>query len=289
MEQITLKSFAKINLYLEVKGKRPDGYHDIKTVFQTVDLADKVIISRIPGIISLECSHPGVPIDNKNIAFKAAELILSECGIRTGLKIVIDKNIPLTAGLGGGSSNAAAVLNGCNVLFGLNLSCKKLSALAATLGSDVPFLLKGGTALGEGRGEILTELNPVPETWMVLIIEGEKPSTGRIYSEFTKTLTNVKVSDKKLEEFISAKAVKGGELAKKLLYNDLETPAGKFFPVLFKVKEDLLAAGAIGVLMSGSGPSVFGITATKENAEDIAGKLKQKYRRVILTKTIKPS
>jgi len=286
MEQITLKSFAKINLYLKAGSKRPDGYHNIKTIFQTIDLADEVTISKTSSDITLICNHPEVPLDNRNIAYKAAELILKKNKIKTGLNIIIKKNIPVTAGLGGGSSNAAVVLNGCNRIFGLKYSESKLEELALELGSDVPFLLKGGTVLGEGRGEILTDFRPVADTWVVLVIEGNKPSTGRIYSEFTNTLTNAKVSDKKLEEFKLVKEAKGGDLVK-LLYNNLEVPAAKFFPVLFKVKKDLLEAGAIGALMSGSGPTVFGVAESKAKAEYIASKLKEKYERVIQAKTVK--
>ena len=286
MEQVTLKSFAKINLFLKVESKRTDGFHNIKTLFQTIDLSDEVEISKTPAGISISCDDPVVPVDNSNIAWKAAELFLKEFDIKSGVKIKISKNIPVTAGLAGGSSNAAAVLNGCCKLFSVKNDFNKLSKLAISIGSDVPFLLKGGTALGLGRGEVLTEINPVKESWLVLIVEGVKPSTGKIYSGFTNTLTKADVFDKKLEELKILKEAEGGDLAK-ILYNDLETPAGKFFPILFSVKEDLMKAGALGTLMSGSGPTVFGIAASKEAAEEIAKKMKLKYKRVIVTKTVR--
>ncbi|OGF44372.1 MAG: 4-(cytidine 5'-diphospho)-2-C-methyl-D-erythritol kinase [Candidatus Firestonebacteria bacterium RIFOXYA2_FULL_40_8] len=285
---MTLKSFAKLNFYLEVKGKRPDGYHNIKTLFQTIDLYDELSISKEAEGISITCDHPEIPTGDTNIAYKAAEIFLQENKVKSGLHITIKKNIPVTAGLGGGSSNAAAVLSGCKKLFDIKCSDEKLSVLALSLGSDVPFFLKGVTAVGEGRGEILTKLNPVAETWLVLVVEGEKPSTGKIYSEFTNTLTNPEVFDKKLEEFKLIKCARGGDLAK-ILYNDLETPAGKFFPVLFEVKKALLAAGALGALMSGSGPTVFGIAESKSKAEEIAAKLSTKYKRTFITKTINES
>lgn len=287
MEQIAVKSYAKINLFLEVTGKRADGYHNIRTIFQTIDLADEVVIEKASEGITLLCNDPEIPTDEKNIAYKAAKLIVNEGMIKSGLKIRIVKNIPVTAGLAGGSSNAAAVLNGCNKLFSLELQCRALFKMADKLGSDVPFLLKGGTQLGEGRGEILTELKFKPAFWLVMVIEGKKVSTGSIYGAFKNHSTKSKIFDKTIKELLTLNEISGGDLVK-ILYNDLEVPAEGLSPEIKTVKADLIKAGALGVLMSGSGPAVFGVAGTKKLAESIRSTLKNKYSRVFLTKMINP-
>ncbi len=287
MEQITVRAYAKINLFLEVLNLRSDGYHNIKTLFQTVDLADEVSIEKAATDITLLCDNLLIPLNKNNLAFKAAELMLQEAKIKMGVKIKIVKNIPVTAGLAGGSSDAAAVLNGCNVLLKCNFTYKKLAEIALQLGSDVPFLLKGGMQLGEGRGELLTELELLSQLWLVLVIEGEKKSTGSVFKTFKKTSTKPPIFDKTIKYCLAKNTFNKVELVQ-ILHNDLEVPAGKLFPEILKVKEELRKAGARGVLMSGSGPAVFGLAYTKSEAEKIAAKLKIKYEKVLITKTIKP-
>ncbi|MCX5776401.1 MAG: 4-(cytidine 5'-diphospho)-2-C-methyl-D-erythritol kinase [Candidatus Firestonebacteria bacterium] len=289
MEKIIFKSRAKINLYLKVLDKRGDGYHNIRTIFQEIDLADDITIKKAPKKqgLTVECEDASVPVDEKNLAYRAAALILSEKKINTGLKIIINKIIPVKAGLAGGSSNAAAVLKACNNMFLPVLPFEKIFNLALSLGSDVPFFLKGGTALGEGRGEVLTALPSLAETWFVIVTEGEKASTGAIYAKYRNALTKTGVSGKNILEFISKKNAAGGDI-RKILFNDLEIPAGSINPAIYRVKECLLAAGARGALMSGSGPSVFGIADSKEDAESLAARVKQIYSRVIITKSVSP-
>jgi 4-diphosphocytidyl-2-C-methyl-D-erythritol kinase len=284
MVKIVLKSYAKVNLFLEVIGKRNDGYHNIRTIYQTLDLADDIILEKIKRGIVVKCENIDIPF---NIVYKAASKILSYSNIKGGVKITITKRIPLAAGLGGGSSNAAVTLKGINTLFNLGLSFEELFNIAKECGSDVPFFLKGGTALGEGRGEILTYLPSIRGLYFILVKNSEKISTKIVYENLKIKLTKRNIFGNKIREFLSLKEIKGGDVAK-ILHNDLESVGIKLFPNILNIKRKLREEGVLGSLMSGSGPTVFGLVGERKRVYQIYNRIKNFYRWVCVSKSIIP-
>ena len=284
MDTISFTSCAKVNLGLRILRKRPDGFHDIQTILQTIDLQDKLRLSPTQhGNIQVRCQHPEVPSGAKNLAHRAARLIQREFNIRGGCQIEIIKKIPPAAGLGGGSSNAAAALIGLNELWKLHLSKKKLLELAARLGSDVPFFLEGGTALAEGRGERLTSLRLVPDFWLVLIKPEFSIDTswayGRVKIPLTSNSQYVKL--KGLKEILTL------EQLSSFLDNDLEDAVGASYPSIGEMKEELLSKGAMGAAMSGSGSSVFGLVKTKKAAERLAKRVNRAKWQVFVVRPVR--
>ena len=275
-----LRSPAKVNLFLEVLGRRPDGYHQIETIFQAVDLCDEIELERTEGEIELTCDSKEVPPGEENLAYRAAALLKKEAGVRSGVKIALKKIIPVAAGLGGGSSNAASVLLGLNELWGLNRERERLMELGAGLGADVPFFISGfSTALGRGRGEELTGLSPGPGNWwVVLVIPGVKLLSREIYGALNSTLTGPGSAVK-----IVINALREKDLAKleSLLFNRLEEAAIKACAEITVIKKALRAAGARCVLMSGSGPAVFGIAGDRKEAAEIKNKLAGRDWRIL--------
>jgi 4-diphosphocytidyl-2-C-methyl-D-erythritol kinase len=255
MSTITLRSPAKINLCLSVLGRRPDGYHDVEMLMQMVGLYDEVTVSLGRPGISVDCDSRQVPSGEGNIAWKAAAAMLGVSGGNSGLAIKIKKNIPVAAGLGGGSGNAAAVLAAANRLLGTAIGRDGLAEIGARIGMDVPFFFFGPTALARGRGEILTELPPLPPFRVLIVNPGFEASTAWVYKNLKLRLT------KKID-CNSIARLKIGALAREL-HNDLETVTSAAYPVVTRIKEALLDRGAVGALMSGSGPSVFGIYETE--------------------------
>ena len=263
MDSTELKARAKINLSLDVLGRRPDGYHDVKMVMQTIELHDRIFIEVIEKGIEIECSAPWVPNDKRNIAYKAAEQLIERFGIKKGVKIRIDKNIPVAAGLAGGSSDAAAVLKGMNSLFKLDLTEKELMDIGKTIGADVPFCIRGGTMLAEGIGEILTQLDPLPVTNIVLIKPKIGVSTAWVYENL-----NVKKLTSRPNTNIIINSIANGNIKKlaQNMKNVLETVTSGKYEVIGEIKQKLVELGALGSMMSGSGPTVFGIFSDKAAA-----------------------
>jgi len=251
MNKITLRSPAKINLCLSVLSKRPDGYHDVEMLMQMVGLFDEVTVSLGGPGISVICDSHAVPSGRENIAWKAAFEMLTISGKEVGLAIEIRKNIPVAAGLGGGSGNAAAVLVALNRLLGIGLDRDRLAEIGARIGMDVPFFFFGPTALARGRGEILTELTPVPQIPILLVNPGFETSTAWVYKNINLRLT--KKGDCNKISRLNIRNIASG------LHNDLETVTAARHPVITRIKDALLDRGAVGALMSGSGPTVFGI------------------------------
>jgi len=276
---ITLFAPAKINLFLNVLGKREDNYHEIETILQKIELYDTIILEEKDGGIELECSElAGV----ENLAYKAANLLTQELEVKKGVKIKIEKNIPIAAGLGGGSSDAATTLIGLNKLWHLGLGQNDLIPLAAKLGADVPFFIfNEGLSLGTGIGTIITPLPPLPQFWLVLICPKIKISTTNVYKNLKFMLTNEVIRSKIIQDVI-----KEGDLEKvsKLLYNTLEKIVFPQYPVIKRLKDELLNAGALGALMSGSGSSIFGIVKTELEAINISNKLKGGDELIFVTK-----
>lgn len=281
-----LASYAKVNFGLRVLGRRPDGYHAVKTILQTIDLVDEVELQLIPEEIELRCNHPAVPLGRGNLAYQAAQVLREETGTNEGVRITIVKRIPVGAGLGGGSSNAATVLMGLNRLWGLNLPQERLSSLAAQIGADVPFFLKGGMAYATGRGDELHFLPFIPEVWLVLFWPGFTISTAWAYENLGKmTLTREAKN-------ISLSSVLGRGFHWQdlfgLLHNDFEPLVKGKHPVVEETKVQLLRCGALGVAMSGTGPTVYGIFEGEDLAREACLKLKGKGGESFFTRPIRP-
>lgn len=251
---------AKINLFLHVTGKRPDGYHDLVTIMCCVSLYDTISLTTRVKKTTVSCSNPEVPEDETNIAFKAADLFLNRLNRQEGVKITIKKEIPVAAGLGGGSSNAAAVFLGLNRCYGYPFSLDDLMAMGILIGADVPFFLFGKPARASGIGEKLEVCDGLPSYKILLVYPGFCVSTAEVYKNVDLGLTKCKKTLKKalLEQRKFDAAYH--------LYNDLETVVLSKYPDIIAVKEALLSHGAIGALMSGSGPTVFGLFSDHDKA-----------------------
>jgi 4-diphosphocytidyl-2-C-methyl-D-erythritol kinase len=257
-----LLAAAKVNLALEVLGKRADGYHEIATVLQTVDLSDRIALEDAPGL-ELRTSAAGVPSDEGNLALRAAAALRDAAGTAQGARITLDKRIPVAAGLGGGSADAAATLLGLNRLWRLRWSPAKLADLASALGMDVPFFLRGGAALGRGRGEVLEPLR-AGGLALVLVNPGFGVSTADVYGRMTPAMLT---DGARCRAVVEALRRRNAARLAQSLYNGLEEAAGH--PAIARMKAALLAAGALGAAMSGSGPTVFGVARSWEQARQI--------------------
>lgn len=251
-----VKAPAKINLSLDVLGKREDGYHEVEMVMTTVDLADRLEIShKEENSISILSHNRFVPDDERNLAYKAAKLLKEKFHIQTGVNIKIEKNIPVAAGLAGGSSDAAAALKGLNELWNLGLSVEELAKLGAEIGSDVSFCVYGGTALAKGRGEKIQPLPAPPKCWVILA----KPSIGVSTSDVYGRLDVSNIEHPNTGKMIEAIQNGNYEQMCANLGNVLESVTLEMHPEVKQIKEYMKRFGADAVLMSGSGPTVFGL------------------------------
>jgi len=266
---VTLSAPAKVNLILRVLRKRQDGYHDISTLMQPVSIHDEITVRVDVGSgITLSCSNPSVPADNANLAWKAAELFLDCAGITCRVNIDIKKNVPAGAGLGGGSSDAASVLMGLNTLLEAGLGADDLMRLGASIGSDVPFFLLGAPAIATGRGEVI-EAVTLPRFWYVLVNPGFEVATAWVY----KNLDLTKASQDYILTY-SAEVFENLDNLARIMVNDLEAAAFGLHPEVRAIKDAVLSAGAVGALMSGSGPTVFGVFRERSHAQAAAETLK---------------
>lgn len=251
-----VKAPAKINLTLDVLYKRPDNYHEVEMIMTTVDLADRIGLEpRADGQIKIISTDRFVPNDERNFAYQAAKLLKDTYGITEGVSIKIDKEIPIAAGLAGGSSDAAATLRGLNEMWNLNLTMDELAELGAKIGSDVSFCIYGGTALATGRGEKIEELPAPPTCWVVLA----KPKIGVSTADVYGGLKLEGIEHPNTKQMIEAIEKQDYELVCKSLGNVLETVTFKLHPEVITIKEQMQRFGADAVLMSGSGPTVFGL------------------------------
>ena len=262
-----LRALAKINLGLDVVGKRDDGYHEVRMIMQTIQMYDVLEIEKKkePGIV-LTTNIPYVPTDERNLVYKAAKMLMDEFDIKEGLTMNLEKFIPVAAGMAGGSSDAAAAFVGVNRLFGLGLSKEELMKRAVKVGADVPYCILRGTALSEGIGEVLTSLPPVPQCQVLVAKPGINVSTKFVYE-------NLHANDLRPEQHPDIdgmiRAIKAQDLqgiADKL-GNVLETVTVKEYPVIQEIKDKMVEFGAIGSLMSGSGPTVFGLFTNPKAAQ----------------------
>ncbi len=277
MEEVTFYSPAKINLGLEITGVRDDGYHEIITLFQTVDLWDKLIIRpRSDDAVIISGNNPEVPWDKNNLIFRAAELLRKETGFHRGAEIFVEKNIPPGRGLGGGSSNAAVTLMALNRLWKTALDDYQLFSLAAQLGADVPFFLTGGLCLGLGRGEKIKTWPEFNKWWVLLILPDFSVSTAMAYREYDRLGESLTSNDKesKIIQFLEAK---DSSLIRSLR-NDLEAVVFRIHPQLAEIKQEIKRSGAELSLMSGSGSALFGLFLEEEPARFAAFRMKGRYR-----------
>ncbi len=274
------KSPCKVNLILNILGKRTDGFHELETVMQPVNLFDDISLERGGDGIQLTCSHPELPTDSKNLVYRAADEFLKLHNLRAGVRIHLKKNIPLAAGLGGGSGNAATTLLGMNEIFGSPLPLSALATIAATLGSDVPFFLYDEPALATGRGEKVQLLETFPALRgkaFLLVHPGFGISTPWSYqnlARFPKDQNGMAGRAKKLVSLLKTTDLK---TAAAEFYNSLEAPAFDKFPVLQLYKEFLRENGALVSLMSGSGSTTFAIAENLAAAENLAEKFKSQF------------
>jgi len=271
VDTVHVLSPAKINLRLEILHKRPDEYHEIRTIFQKVSLYDDVTISRVvPDGISITVDDPLVPSDESNLAYKAASLVLHEQKIFSGLAITIKKRIPAGAGLGGGSSNAAATVLGLSRLFNLQLPSAYLQSLAKKLGADVPFFMStAGTACACGIGEVLTTVQLQNVFWVLIVFPNINISTAWAYTTYSKD----KLLTKKEKNIMLKNYFKDARDIALNLYNDFESVIYPEHPHIKNLRDSLVEAGACGALLSGSGSSVFGIFSSREACESARARL----------------
>ena len=284
MNSIQLKSRAKINLSIDVLGKREDGYHLVEMIMQTIDLFDKIkIFSLKEDTIIIESNSLDIPLDSTNIVYKAADLIKKQYNIKEGVKIIIEKNIPIAAGMAGGSSNAAAVLVGLNQLWQLKLSENKLKELGLKLGADVPFCIGGQTALAENIGEKLTNIDGLSENIFILVCKPELfVSTKEIYEEIDSKIIKKRPNNKLLIQLLKENKIQ--QIADNM-YNVLEEVTRERYPVIEEIEKIMMENDALGSMMSGSGPTVFGLYRNREDAENCKNKLLKKFSQVYIVKS----
>lgn len=279
-----IKAYAKINISLDVLGKREnDGYHLLRMIMQNIDLYDEINVEKQKEGITIKCNKQYVPVDERNLAYKAAKLFKEKYGIEGGVSISIKKNIPVSAGLAGGSTDGAAVLKIMNKLFDVNVSDEELMELGVKLGADIPYCIKGGTALCEGIGEVVTNIKSFKDKIIVLVKPPFGVSTKAVYQEFD--LSKV-VNHPNTDELI--KAIENDDLhyVCENMKNLLENVTLRKHKILIGIKEEMKQNGSKGVMMSGSGPSVFAFFDDMLKAQRCYEKMKEKYEDTFITRTI---
>ncbi len=276
-----LKAYAKINLTLNVLKKLPLGYHEIESVMHQVQLSDDISIKKIEKGIVIKCNNPKVPLDEGNTVYKAAELLKNRYDIKEGVEITIEKNIPISGGLSGGSTDAGAVLMLMNDLFDLLIEKDDLMDFGAEIGMDVPFSILGGAAVAKGMGEVLEKIENIKMN-ILLINHGVEVSTKEAYENLNLEECGKTVNTNKILNSIKEKNIKK---TAESLYNDFENTIIKKYPIIDKIKKDLIDEGALNALMSGSGATVFGVFENEEKAKAAFENLNGKYDFVWVGKT----
>lgn len=263
---IVLKSYGKINLGLDVLRRREDGYHEVRMIMQTVGLYDVLTMKkRKEDEIKMTCNLPFLPTDERNLVYKAVKLIKDKYHIKDGVAIDLKKKIPVAAGMAGGSSNCAAALKGMNELFDLGLSIDELCDIGVTLGADVPYCIWGGTALSEGIGEKLSRVDAMPDCYILIAKPGISVSTAFVYQNLNLAGLEKHPDIDGMLECLKQKDLEG---ICDRLENVLETVTIKEYPIIEQVKQHLREQGAMGTLMSGSGPTIFAIFKDKKTADN---------------------
>ena len=282
MKRVALSSPSKINLFLEVLGRRDDGYHEIRSIAVLTELCDTIILERRASGITVEALDPQVPSGPENLCHRAAELLLRRCGVHAGVGIRIEKRIPIAGGMGGGSSNAAATLWGLNLLYDLGRPREELMRLGAELGSDVPLFFCRGAAFVSGRGERVEELVAMSPRWLVIANPGIEISTASVYRRLRLPLTSEKAGIRMRSLFESGQE----EAALSRCFNRLEEVVLEAYPAVAALKQQLSLLGASPVLVSGSGPTVFGVMRGADVAKQVASSLAGFGLRAIACRTL---
>jgi len=282
MKQLKIDSPAKVNLTLDIIKKRDDGYHELEMIMQELELKDEITLKEIEeNKILIKSNSNEIPLNEKNLCWKAAELVKQKKSVKKGIEIFIEKNIPVAGGLGGGSSNAAAVIKGLNQIWDLQMQQKEMQEIAEQIGMDVAFFLYGGTCFASGRGEKITSIKDFPKSRIIVCNAGIRVSTKTAYSK-----VNYEKSGKILASRKMKKEIEQGKTAEelvKLLHNDFEFSVLKQFPEIKEVKK-IMKKNSLNALMSGSGSTVFCFPETKEQATELMNKLK--YKIVLETFTV---
>ncbi|BEP27746.1 4-(cytidine 5'-diphospho)-2-C-methyl-D-erythritol kinase [Helicovermis profundi] len=283
MNELKVMGYAKINLLLDVISKLDNGYHSVEMIMHQIDLYDNIIIKKIDKndiIISSNVSY--IPTGEKNIAYKAAKLMIDKYSLNCGFEIAIEKNIPVAAGLAGGSTNAAVVIKAINKICDLKLTINEMMNLGVQIGADVPFCILGGCAVAKGIGEELVSLESVDNIWLVLTKPNLSVSTQKIYNKLDLNLIE---SHPNIDKMLNALSERNIYKISNSMSNVLENVTIELYPVISKIKSKMIEYGAIGSMMTGSGPTVFGIFKSKEKAEKAYTHLIRKYRQTYLTRT----
>ncbi|HEX9974051.1 MAG TPA: 4-(cytidine 5'-diphospho)-2-C-methyl-D-erythritol kinase [bacterium] len=279
MNQINLRSYAKINIGLNIISRRTDNYHNIETILQQIDLHDLITMTKTNSPeITVRCSNPGVPNDAKNICYQAVKDIQQATGIREGVTIDIEKRIPIAAGLGGGSSNAASVIQGLQQLWRVHFDEKTIKNVAMKLGADVLFFIDGGAAFASGTGEILAPIKLRAQFFCVLIYPNIEISTTWAYKNFNFSLTRIKKSVKLAHFFFNENNL---NRMKNFICNDLEGVVFQHYPMLAKIKDFFYAEGAFYAAMSGSGSTIYGLFQDLEGAVGVMKSFRKPFQIVL--------
>lgn len=273
MNHIVRKAYGKINLGLDVIRKREDGYHEVRMIMQTVGLYDLLKMRKIAeDRITMHCNLSFLPVDERNLVYRAVKIMKETYGLRGGIEIDLQKRIPVAAGMAGGSTDCAAALHGMNELFHLGLSKEKLCEIGVTLGADVPYCIWGGTALSEGIGEKLTNIAPMPDCKILIVKPGISVSTGFVYQNLKLSKLSSHPDIDGMITCLEQRDLKG---ICDRLENVLETVTIREYPIIKKLKDHLREQGAMGALMSGSGPTIFGIFSDTSAAEGALESLRE--------------
>lgn len=283
MDNLTIHANAKINLFLEVLDKRSDGYHNIETVFQSIDLHDTIIFKEKKSGISINCDNKDLPLDSSNLIVRAYELLLKESGKNYGVDIQLIKRIPIGAGLAGGSADAGATLIGLNELWKLGYDINDLIELGKKLGADVPFCMIGGTAIGKERGDLITRLKPLSDVYVVVANPGFEVSTAWAY----KSLADLGLTRNRKNDNIIIEKINEGNISAvaENLYNAFEEIVTKKYPIVAEIKSEMVSLGALGASMTGSGPTVFALTEDIAIAQNIKNRLESHIKFCTIAKT----
>lgn len=284
---IRQKAYAKINLGLDVLRRRPDGYHEVKMIMQTVDICDDLTFEKREGPgIGFRIEGADLPADENNLVYRAAALLMEKRQIQEGVSITLYKRIPIAAGMAGGSADAAAALRGLNTLFEMGYSTEELKELGVTLGADIPYCIQGGTMLSEGIGELLTPLSEPPACHLVIVKPDIDVSTAFVYGNLQADKLSFHPDIDGMAAALAAGDLKG---ITERMGNVLETVTVREYPIIDRLKRLMCGLGAENALMSGSGPTVFGICKERETAEKIAAAIRKEVPSgmVFVTKFVK--
>jgi 4-diphosphocytidyl-2-C-methyl-D-erythritol kinase len=276
---LLLTSPCKVNLLLNILGKRPDGFHELETVMQPVALCDSIALEQSGPGIALSCSDPSLPVDNRNLVYRAAEAFFLAASLPPSVKIHLEKRIPMAAGLGGGSGNAATTLAGLNQLYDHPLEASRVASLAAALGSDVPFFLQSGPALATGRGELIKPLPPFPALrgfQIILAHPGFGIATAWAYQQLARFPDALNGRPGRADRLVEA-LQSGARAAAPEFYNSLEAPALRKYPLLRLFQKFFRDEGATATLMSGSGSTTFALVPDAESAARLAGRFQRHF------------